>query len=115
MNKTKHTPGPWVAEDPGYNTKSSLAGNPILIQGPVDKESFGEELASLRLWSDHNEQNEQQRANARLIAAAPELLEAAKLALAALQREIDITDNEFHPATMRILKAAIAKAEGKGE
>ena len=46
------------------------------------------------------EWREQVEANARLIAAAPDLLEAAKLALEALRM----------PASIQALKAAIAKA-----
>jgi hypothetical protein len=46
-----------------------------------------------------------ERANARLIAAAPELMEACKLALGAFERNNAIDWN--------ILEKAIAKAEGK--
>ena len=50
-----------------------------------------------------------QEANALLIAAAPDLLEACKAALLALE------DSPLHidGPTSRIVEAAIAKAEGK--
>lgn len=44
-------------------------------------------------------------ANARLIAAAPELLEACK-------RAFDQTDKDARPADWEMLRAAIAKATG---
>lgn len=50
-------------------------------------------------------------ANARLIAAGPELLEAAKAALARFQEDHCDGHHEQHPASL--LEAAIAKAEGR--
>ena len=48
-------------------------------------------------------------ANARLIAAAPDLLEACKAALEVIEGDAD----EFVVAVRHSLKTAIAKAEGK--
>lgn len=75
MTKTKHTPGPWAIEmhasiagiDSGWTTVSS-AKNPGLIIAEC----------GVRILPDLMPK-EQMQANARLIAAAPELLEAAKV------------------------------------
>ena len=91
---SKHTPGPWCVDDhPKMQILMVVAeagGMPGLIvnQGRITKTD---------------------RANARLIAAAPDLLEAAKQVLARL-------DHETAPVTMfdaDKLRHAIAKAEGK--
>ena len=55
----KHTEGPWIIEEP------SKGFNGYVIQGPITKTSFGEELAELRCWEDRPDQNAQQEANAR--------------------------------------------------
>jgi uncharacterized membrane protein len=53
-------------------------------------------------------------ANARLIAAAPALLEACKWALAAdILEDKEITKGIRHPALENALIYAIAKAEGR--
>lgn len=87
---TKHTPGPWTIEIP------SNGCDRYIIHG----KSF-EEICATCLDTEHEMQ-----ANARLIAAAPELLEACKMALSCMAPE----DND---ATARTLRSAIAKAEGK--
>jgi len=61
MGQTKHTPGPWRVEDVFF------------IFGPDQHQT-----ADSRTWSRTPEEDE---ANARLIAAAPELLEALQEAL----------------------------------
>lgn len=90
---TKHTPGPWTIEIP------SNGCDRYIIHG----KSF-EEICATCLDTEHEMQ-----ANARLIAAAPELLEACRLALGAFEaNRIDMQQN-----AERKLNAAIAKAEGK--
>ncbi|HZV36620.1 MAG TPA: hypothetical protein VFB72_18730 [Verrucomicrobiae bacterium] len=62
--ETKHTPGPWIA-DGGYiqsTTAKMFGGGAVIVADPYVSEAF---------ISD-----EEVDANARLIAAAPELLEA---------------------------------------
>ena len=58
----KHSLGPWTYDDEGWNTTDGIAWT---IQGPA--------------WGYYNSFTSQ--ADARLIAAAPELLEAVKLSL----------------------------------
>jgi hypothetical protein len=87
---SKHTPGPWFSQydDNGFY-------------------EIGSEAVSLRLAFTHGE-GDTDEANARLIAAAPELLEALK----DLLYQAKLSENEggwdFEQAT-----AAIAKAEGQ--
>ena len=81
-NQPKHTPGPWKATRNNMRVRS--------IDAPV-----------CRLWMLRSGQGV---ANARLIAAAPELLEALKAATS-----FPLSDS-WVPAAL----AAIAKAEGRG-
>ena len=55
-----------------------------------------------------------EKANACLIAAAPDLLAACKAALARLDRLYDDGTGEHSPAYLQV-KAAIAKAEGRAQ
>lgn len=69
--ETKHTPGPWVASGGVIQPSVSLPDGSVwteLRPSRYDKESWGD----FRLRS---------RANTRLIAAAPELLEALEACL----------------------------------
>lgn len=84
---TKHTPGPWVAEPGG--------GRGAWIMGA------NREWTALAC----GDTDESANANARLIAAAPELLEALKVA----QIWLDL-DGRYD---MRGINAAIEKATGE--
>jgi hypothetical protein len=64
----KHTPGPWVVNDLYADTE---------IRGPHNS---GVMICVMSPWGIAADQPCPQRANARLIAAAPELLEACQLA-----------------------------------
>jgi hypothetical protein len=92
MSEAKHTPGPWHA---AQTTVYALHGHPLRNRfsasvqgGRRDDAEWGELLA-----------------NARLMAAAPELLEACRDALDAGN------DGDWQSAE-KVLRAAIAKAEG---
>jgi hypothetical protein len=90
----KHTPGPWEIE-------------PNAGKGAWISNDFG--WAALALGNDHDNA----RANARLIAAAPDLLEA----LTALANGVDFNiKNGSCPLDLGVrlkkARAAIAKAEG---
>lgn len=87
LMKSKYTPGPWKV-DKVFS----------LIMGPR-----GEEIAAIHSGTTENQPNiETCNYNARLIAAAPEMLELLKI----LEREVDNFDSAEH------IKALIAKAEG---
>lgn len=90
--KTEHTPGPW-----GYQ-----------LGAVVDSEGYL--VADIRSrWDDGMEGEDYHFANAALIAAAPDLLEAAQSALDCIMKHIPAT--EFAPRDC--LRAAIAKARGE--
>ena len=121
---SRHTPGPWVIgeetyfhavrSDGGKTTRST----PLL---PIKEagDDFPREVALV--WHNLKGQGESAAidiANARLIAAAPELLAACRDALAATaaitegwpeQRGIIETLDQY----MATVRAAIAKAEGR--
>ncbi len=101
---SKHTPGPWKSDD-AWNINS---GKIVVRDDPT-----GEEVA--QIWGG----NEEAMANARLIASAPNLLEALKLCQSALATMIapdaiksTTVINAFAQATEADAKAraAIAKA-----
>lgn len=88
---SKHTPGPW-----DYFTRQDIYGENISIIQSVEGYRIAEEIV--------------EEADARLIATAPELLEACKIALEAVE----------NPANWNIkariaLTTVIAKAEGRKE
>lgn len=93
MSEAKHTPGPWEAEKFGA------------IHGGEDQQYFRgrrrSQVATACLAG--NIHDDERDANARLIAAAPDLLEALKEVIALSDRKHEAWDKA---------KAAIAKAEG---
>jgi exonuclease III len=99
-----HTPGPWKA----ITHEATGGGDYILIlAGSWD---IAHNRHSARDW-------EEEKANSRLIAAAPELLEALKACLELLdanaEPEYDDTSHEIAISPAReMARAAIAKAEG---
>lgn len=106
---TEHTPGPWLAtEDPmssqDYQTLVALPGRAgamgtwlALVQHNWNEAEAGERRIS---WKEAE-------ANARLIAAAPELLEALENLLAVNEGE-----GGTRYRAQDIARAAIAKAKG---
>ena len=91
-----HTPGPW-----------GLDGN--LIEGPD-----GERVACITAYS---RRTPKQKANARLIAAAPDLLEALRGMMDAYmdlcdENEPNYRSYEFRQSKWEAARAAIAKVEG---
>lgn len=107
---SKHTPGPWLAEfGEAYRVRAQQDGGQVAIMMNM-KGQFG--LGERRTGKEV-------AANARLIAASPDLLEAAKFVLAWYEAEDDHSkEPDFwkRVAMSRnseaALRAAIAKAEG---
>lgn len=97
MTYKPHTPAPWVV-NPIRNTVETREGLDGSYRRTVAEVGSG--------WHEHNQPEAE--ANARLIAAAPDLLRAARIAHEAMKNnpEWDV------PNTMDILEKAIAKAEG---
>lgn len=99
--QTKHTPGPWVAVA-------------HYVRTPLDAQGGGWMVADCR---DVSLPREQVQANAHLIAAAPELLEALEQAFDFPPDFFDRSDDELEQITvsgrhLRMVRAAIAKATG---
>ena len=93
MTKTKHTPGPWHIIDhafPGLNHRN----RPIV-------DDAGDTLCAVR---GDGVVNSIRDANARLIAAAPDLL--------AFARECARADSDCGESIREAARAAIARAEG---
>lgn len=87
----KHTPGPWVAHPFGDNCYEILAGDTTVCDVPDSP------------WNPDRVEHD-----ARLIAAAPELL-------AALKRLVEYCDNHSDYDAIGEADRVIAKAEGRGE
>ena len=68
MSRPKHTPGPWVIA----KTRGSRPDRDIWIGGDVGPAGMVQEVAEIFTHHDHG------KANARLIAAAPEMLDLLK-------------------------------------
>jgi hypothetical protein len=97
----KHTPGPWSV---GEGTPDiAIITDKVLVAMVTNDE-------------DSPCEDDEQMANARLMAAAPELLEACEAALL-LAGDDDLPDNGGYngAAITDQIRAAIAKAEGGGQ
>ncbi len=99
-----HTPGPWQWYwRLGENLKADC--------GVFSETRPGHAYSVCR--APQYEGQAQWEANARLIAAAPELLEACQTVLAGIERGLPIDANTVNGLVVARLRAAIAKAEGR--
>jgi hypothetical protein len=101
----EHTPGPWVVYDDSNNGKTNR----------IEIAALGKTVARI-----YHSVPEEDLPNARLIAAAPDLLEAAKLALQSAESwihdQLDGTSSlESALAELEPVRAAIAQATGGQE
>ncbi len=95
----QHTPGPWFADAPFYHAGERQKVTPIYARDP--KRLDGRWLVA---WCHQNAVPAKEiKPNARLIAAAPELLEALQYAVAQVPEL----------ATVPGIAAAMAKALGR--
>lgn len=94
----KHTPGPWKVIDRALNGGEGVS---------IEAENGYTEVCKV------NKSYHSRTANARLIAAAPELLEALKEAENWLAEYEDGPDSGLQ-GLLAQARAAIAKAEGRG-
>ena len=98
-----HTFGPWVAErDPShFDTLSTIVAGAKRKSKGIGRQM----IVQVGGWAEWREQE----ANTRLIAAAPELLEAC------IQAEAAIAGLDFDgcPEALAVIRAAIAKAQGR--
>lgn len=106
---TKHTPGPWKLDpsfDPITNIFQQIAGGGFFVATVTHGNAKG---------------REEREANARLIAAAPDLLAALELCITS-EGAACFSDMNSHPEYMQrrlyaisdLARAAIAKATGEG-
>ena len=91
---SKHTPGPWVRV---ANSVKSRTADCVVVRLPAQTDRVGDESP---------EQIERWDADARLIAAAPDLLEALESLLAQVEQY-------GHKPECGAARAAIAKAKGE--
>jgi hypothetical protein len=111
----QHTPGPWWLVLPNRRKKATRFNHnqtALVMAGPchfsIADVGGPSNIEEIETW----------RANARLISAAPDLLQAAKCALADLEGvmpEFEPSGDRAHPGwqTIEDLRAAIEKAESR--
>ena len=109
----KHTPGPWVIETVPTSVGICHKIGPFPPRRPDDVKP-----RSACLYADypsvHNPADNELYANARLIAAAPELLEALEILVTEITLsdvDMEYIDSHFKPHIEKA-RAAIAKATG---
>lgn len=102
----QHTPGPWFCKREGYST--------VYVEARIG----GGWLQEVAACGPTAEGQDQQTANARLIAAAPELLEALQEAIAcgmvptSSAKEGGASAHSRQVRCADMIRAAIAKATG---
>ena len=108
--KTEHTPGPWhvcVPDHRGFAVAPGEdmceAGNPYIMSDWGHRGKNGVDLRCLHMG--------EAAANARLIAAAPELLAACEYLMGAMTpKQLHGKPGAGEPAGITMARAAIAKA-----
>lgn len=106
---TKHTPGPWSVEDPMGPELLQIVAN---ANAPVYEWRWIAQVGTEEPEDRFDVPPDEARANARLIAAAPEMYEALKAQDALMKSAGTISDAAIREATAK-MRAAIAKAEGR--
>lgn len=104
MTQSKHTPGPWEVDD------ASGEGAVGVFDENGQRICYMSEEA---MAPDGLRSRGEDEANARLIAAAPKMLEALRTSLARLDGKAAAVKNEHYMAEERAaMRAAIRKATG---
>jgi hypothetical protein len=116
MSESKHTPGPWEFLEAGRTEEKFNVGRPFTI---AEANAPHNDIANVYSADDETVSitREQAISNARLIAAAPDLLKHAQSLLNGIDTglvRLDTDADETLANTMSGLRAAIAKATGHG-
>jgi predicted mannosyl-3-phosphoglycerate phosphatase (HAD superfamily) len=101
--ETKHTPGPWWVDDMACSARA-VANRAATYPSGLSTDEKTAHMAAIDAES---------AANAALIAAAPELLSALRMARDYLEGIAERNNDEETDATLRYVDAALAKAEGR--
>jgi hypothetical protein len=101
---SKHTPGPWIGAGPSFGDPLPRYTTSIVTEWEHEDEGCID-ICELP-FHHHDDENE---ANARLIAAAPDLLEALTYWMVFIESE---QDDERQAPWVANARAAIAKATG---
>lgn len=114
-----HTPGPWVVVNDGTDDEPMMTVKAARIAGRPPRHCVA-------ICATGDSPQEMENANARLIAAAPDILEALRKADDLLgfhegsakpefegARPTVRINGEDHAELLAVLRAAIAKAEGR--
>lgn len=110
MNEPKHTPGPWELDE---RRDAHQWPDAYIIKG------YGANVLACVYDTGNDHVLTHGQANARLIAAAPEMLAALQCAAAQLEEDFEISAAQNQnqqwidniDATQQTIRAAIAKAE----
>ncbi|MEH3108940.1 MAG: hypothetical protein PGN22_03110 [Agrobacterium cavarae] len=119
MNDTaKHTPGPWNAEHTSgptnqYATASTGVWSQKRFDAALDRDKMSDPMDDAWICGIWGEVSPEDIANANLIAAAPDLLEALKLFVRAEKMARDGNPPTGADELIELGDAAIAKAEGR--
>lgn len=92
---TKHTPGPW------RSAQALIDDNDCVIESATNQRMICE------CYEDGETQNDEDRANAKLIAAAPDLVEAAQAAWNCIA---ELSPTQARVESAQMLQSAITKA-----
>lgn len=113
-NTTGHTPGPWSVDGCSDNNAEAE-----VIVADDGRRTI---CWTANTWDDDEGEEivtDEDRANGRLIAAAPELLSALRLAADSLRSAIEFAPDEEDSAALQEVwsaaRAAIAKATGEAD
>jgi len=117
MSAAKHTQGPWRV-CAAFGSAGGIRHEGGFVAFPCDPRAIDESRADGESWIDMRERTKplresmrlEQSANARLIAAAPELLEALRDCLSFLESDMPTVSSG---PERRKAAAAIAKATGE--
>jgi len=103
MSETKFTPGPWIQAGPSFGEPKMKFANSVIPDR--DDDEYPDDICEMPFpYYD-----EEQEANAQLIAAAPELYDA----LNAMLTHMGMDEDEFTKVTFDQARAALAKARGE--